>query len=147
MPPNHISIFTRAHSPINLSWLWETGDRLKKGFNDPVENHVLLPLYERLITVHTLVIPYLMCRSRHLFCPLMTVFCCRTMFLAIRCIFSVRAWKRRLHNGHRVIRIGVGNYFAFARVCPRLRRLRELVLQSWGLTEVCWNLCMSIVIR
>jgi hypothetical protein len=69
MPPNHISTVTRALSPINLSWLWETGDTLKKGFNDPVENLVLLPLYEQLITVHILVIPYLMSRSRTFYLP------------------------------------------------------------------------------
>ena len=62
MPLNHTSTVTRAHGPINLLWLWEAGDTLIQGFNDPGVNYVLLPLYERLTTAHALFISYLMSR-------------------------------------------------------------------------------------
>jgi len=42
-PPN-LHHHKGSLDPINLSWLGEAGDTLQKGFNDPGETQVLLPL-------------------------------------------------------------------------------------------------------
>jgi len=42
-PPN-LHHHKGSLDPTNLSWLGEAGDTLQRGFNDPGETQVLLPL-------------------------------------------------------------------------------------------------------